>query len=93
MCLSVGITGGRGIAGTVLVHKIAGAVAGAGASVEEVQSKAQVAADSCGTMGVALTTCCVPGSSDMHTITCIYYIELNPWQIFFRIKFYIYVIC
>ena len=39
MCLSVGITGGRGI--LELVHKIAGAVAGAGASVEEVQSKAQ----------------------------------------------------
>ena len=57
----IGITGGRGIAGTVLVHKIAGATAAAGSSVDMVQSVAQTAADSCGTMGVALTTCCVPG--------------------------------
>ncbi len=56
-----GITGGRGIAGTVLVHKIAGATAAAGENIDIVQSKAQAVADSCGTMGVALTTCCVPG--------------------------------
>ena len=59
--IATGITGGRGIAGTVLVHKIAGATAAAGANIDVVQTKAQAAADSCGTMGVALTTCCVPG--------------------------------
>jgi len=31
-----GITGGRGIAGTVFVHKIAGAAAARGATLEEV---------------------------------------------------------
>ena len=62
---ATGITGGRGIAGTVLVHKIAGATAASGASIDVVQSKAQAAADSCGTMGVALSTCCVPGRSTL----------------------------
>ena len=34
--LGKGITGGRGIAGTVLVHKVAGAAAAAGKSLSEV---------------------------------------------------------
>ena len=51
-----GITGGRGIAGTVLVHKVAGAAAAAGKSLDEVQQLAQQAADSVGSMGVRAAT-------------------------------------
>lgn len=56
-----GITGGRGVAGTVFVHKVAGACAEAGASLDEVHAAALSAAQSMGSMGVALTTCTVPG--------------------------------
>ncbi len=53
----------RGIAGTVLVHKIAGALADAGASVQEVAAGArQAAAAESGTMGVALGACTVPAA-------------------------------
>jgi dihydroxyacetone kinase len=57
-----GITGGRGIAGTVFVHKVAGAVAASGASLEEVYEKATAVSSSVGTLGIALTTCTVPGT-------------------------------
>lgn len=50
----------RGIAGTVLVHKVAGALAGAGAPLAEVAEAARHAAASLGTMGVALGPCTVP---------------------------------
>ena len=55
------ITGRRGLAGTVFVHKCAGAVAEAGGSLAEVAAAARSAAESVGSMGVALTTCTVPG--------------------------------
>jgi dihydroxyacetone kinase len=58
-----GITGGRGIAGTVFVHKIAGAAAKKGASLEEVYGAAKLAAESVKTIGVALSTCSVPGAT------------------------------
>lgn len=58
---SKGITGGRGIAGTVLVHKIAGALASTGASLKEVFDTANAAIQSIRTLGVALTTCTLPG--------------------------------
>jgi dihydroxyacetone kinase len=45
----------RGIAGTVLVHKIAGAAAEEGRSLAEVVSVAQAAADDIGSMGVSLS--------------------------------------
>ena len=57
-----GITGGRGVAGTVFVHKIAGACAEAGASLQDVHAAAASTAQSMGSMGVALTTCTVPGT-------------------------------
>jgi len=57
-----GITGGRGIAGTCFVHKIAGASAAAGADLKTVLTEAQAAADSVKSLGVALTTCTVPGT-------------------------------
>jgi dihydroxyacetone kinase len=52
--------GRRGIAGTVLVHKIAGAAAAEGRSLGEVAEAARGAAQSLGTMGVALGPCTVP---------------------------------
>jgi dihydroxyacetone kinase len=50
----------RGIAGTVLVHKIAGAAAAAGRGLAEVGALARAAAADLGTMGVALGACTVP---------------------------------
>src|SRR5947207_13290899 len=50
----------RGIAGTVLVHKVAGAAAAAGLPLEEVAGEARAAASSMGTMGVALGPCTMP---------------------------------
>ena len=54
--------GRRGLAGTILVHKIAGAAAEAGASLEQVAAEARAAAEAVGTMGVALTPCTVPAA-------------------------------
>lgn len=50
----------RGIAGTILVHKIAGAAAAAGLPLAVVSEKARSAAARIGTMGVALGACTVP---------------------------------
>jgi dihydroxyacetone kinase len=52
--------GRRGIAGTVLVHKIAGAAAAAGKSLEEVHRIASEAANSVSTMGLSLLPGTVP---------------------------------
>lgn len=51
----------RGIAGTVLIHKIAGAAAARGATLEVVAATARDAAANLGTMGVALDGCTLPG--------------------------------
>lgn len=56
-----GTTGRRGVAGTVFVHKMAGAMADRGASLDEVYRVAQKTADSVRTMGMATTPCLVPG--------------------------------
>ncbi len=50
----------RGIAGTVFVHKIAGAAAARGLSRAEVAAAARRAAAAVGTMGVGLGPCIVP---------------------------------
>ena len=50
----------RGIAGTVLVHKVAGAAATAGLPLAAVAAEARRAAEALGTMGVALGACTVP---------------------------------
>jgi ATP-dependent dihydroxyacetone kinase len=50
----------RGIAGTVLIHKIAGAAAASGLGVVEAAALARAAAGDLGTMGVALGACTVP---------------------------------
>ncbi|MGA8029951.1 MAG: dihydroxyacetone kinase subunit DhaK, partial [Bryobacteraceae bacterium] len=50
----------RGIAGTVLVHKIAGAAAAEGKSLTEVAAIARAASQAVATMGVSLCACTVP---------------------------------
>ncbi len=52
----------RGIAGTVLVHKIAGAAAGAGQPLGAVAAVARRAAGRVGSVGVALNGCTLPGA-------------------------------
>ncbi len=52
----------RGIAGTVLVHKIAGAAAAAGRPLADVAAIARATADSVATMGVGLGSCIVPAA-------------------------------
>jgi len=54
----------RGIAGTVLVHKIAGAAAARGDALAQVAAIARHAADNLGTMGVALDGCTLPGAEN-----------------------------
>ncbi|PIJ61403.1 dihydroxyacetone kinase [Mesotoga sp. HF07.pep.5.2.highcov] len=50
----------RGVAGTIFVHKIAGALAERGASLKQVKEIAQRVIDNVRTMGIALTSCTVP---------------------------------
>lgn len=52
--------GRRGVAGTVLVHKIAGAAAEEGKDLAEVKRLALKAIESVKSIGVALTSCTVP---------------------------------
>ncbi len=59
---SQGAVGPRGLAGTILVHKIAGAAAEAGATLEEVAEVARAIASDVRTMGVALSPCTVPAA-------------------------------
>lgn len=54
--------GRRGIAGTVLVHKIAGAKAETGATLEEVKAVAEKVIANVRSMGMALTPCIVPAA-------------------------------
>jgi dihydroxyacetone kinase len=57
-----GAVGRRGIAGTVLVHKVAGAAAEAGLSLAEVKQEAQAAIDAVFSMGLGLGACIVPAA-------------------------------
>ena len=52
--------GRRGIAGTVLLHKIAGAKAEAGGSLEEVKAVAEKVVANVRSMGMSLTPCTIP---------------------------------
>ncbi|KQK73596.1 hypothetical protein AAES_165504 [Amazona aestiva] len=54
--------GRRGLCGTVLIHKVAGALAEAGASLDEIVEKVSAAAKGLGTLGLSLSPCSVPGS-------------------------------
>lgn len=53
-------TGRRGIAGTVFVHKIAGAKAEAGASLAEVKAAAEKAIKNLRSMGMSMSACTIP---------------------------------
>lgn len=53
-------TGRRGIAGTVFVHKIAGAKAETGAELSEVKRVAQKVIDNVRSFGVSLSPCTIP---------------------------------
>lgn len=55
-------TGRRGIAGTVFVHKIAGAKAETGADLAEVQKIAEKVVANVRSMGMALSPCIVPAA-------------------------------
>ena len=52
----------RGLAGTLFVHKIAGAAAEAGASLEEVHKLALTVCDTARTLGLSFSTCTQPFS-------------------------------
>lgn len=52
--------GRRGVAGTVLIHKIAGAAAERGKSLQEVKEVAQKAAQNVRSIGFAFSSCTVP---------------------------------
>ncbi|WBM71189.1 glycerone kinase [Buttiauxella sp. WJP83] len=54
----------RGIAGTVLVHKIAGFAAEQGKSLSDVRDIAQSVCDSIASMGVAMQTCNLPDQDE-----------------------------
>ncbi|NXY24333.1 TKFC cyclase, partial [Atrichornis clamosus] len=57
-----GKAGRRGICGTVLIHKVAGALAEMGASLDEIVEKVTAAAKGMGTLGLSLSPCSIPGS-------------------------------
>ena len=57
-------SGRRGVAGTVFVHKVAGAKAAEGADLEEVERVANKMIDNVATMGVALTSCVTPDKGE-----------------------------
>ena len=53
-------TGRRGIAGTVFVHKLAGAKAEAGATLAEVKAVAEKTVKNIRSMGMAMSSCIIP---------------------------------
>lgn len=55
-------TGRRGIAGTVFVHKIAGAKAEAGASLQEVKKVAEKVNENVRSMGMSISSCIIPAA-------------------------------
>ena len=62
LAASAGHAGRRGLAGTILVHKVAGAVAESGAPLTAVAAAARAAAAAVRTMGLALSSCTVPAA-------------------------------
>jgi dihydroxyacetone kinase len=57
-----GISRPRGVAGTLLVHKIAGAVAENGGDLDAVTAAAQRSAARAASVGLSLKSCTIPGS-------------------------------
>jgi dihydroxyacetone kinase len=58
-----GITGGRGVAGTVFIHKIAGAAASSGLTLLEVRDIVSRSCTLVRSVGCALSICTLPGCS------------------------------
>jgi ATP-dependent dihydroxyacetone kinase len=58
----------RGVAGTLLVHKVAGALAEAGADLERVAAAARAIIEGVVSLGMSLDTCTVPGNPKEHRI-------------------------
>ncbi|KWI85125.1 dihydroxyacetone kinase [Burkholderia ubonensis] len=67
----------RGIAGTVLIHKLAGAAAARGLPLARVAAIAREAAADLGTMGVALDGCTIPGADKLGFSLADHEIELG----------------
>eukprot|EP00551_Chaetoceros_affinis_P010231 CAMPEP_0203677534 /NCGR_PEP_ID=MMETSP0090-20130426/28522_1 /ASSEMBLY_ACC=CAM_ASM_001088 /TAXON_ID=426623 /ORGANISM="Chaetoceros affinis, Strain CCMP159" /LENGTH=598 /DNA_ID=CAMNT_0050544445 /DNA_START=16 /DNA_END=1812 /DNA_ORIENTATION=- len=61
-----GVTGARGVAGTVLVHKVAGAAAMNGCDLNEVVEIAEEMADRVRSLGVALDAVTIPGAATVN---------------------------
>jgi len=61
-----GITGARGVAGCVLVHKIAGAASVAGKSLDEIVAIVGEVNGRIGTLGVALDSVTIPGAETIN---------------------------
>jgi triose/dihydroxyacetone kinase / FAD-AMP lyase (cyclizing) len=61
-----GITGARGVAGTVFVHKAAGGAAGKGMDLDEVTSIAETVSKGVGSLGCALNTVTIPGADKVN---------------------------
>lgn len=55
--------GRRGLCGTVLIHKVAGALAEKGMGLEEITKRVSMIAKTMGTLGVSLSSCSVPGAT------------------------------
>lgn len=53
----------RGVAGTLFVHKVAGDMAEAGKSLEEISNAARSVISKVASIGMSLDTCTIPGSS------------------------------
>lgn len=58
----------RGVAGTLFVHKIVGAMAESGASLDDITATAERVISGIKSIGMSLDTCTVPGSPKEHRI-------------------------
>nr|XP_054758491.1 triokinase/FMN cyclase-like [Lytechinus pictus]XP_054758492.1 triokinase/FMN cyclase-like [Lytechinus pictus] len=58
----------RGLAGTVFIHKMAGAMAENGLSLDQIKQTLESACSSLGTVGVCLYPCSVPGAGPSFTL-------------------------
>ena len=66
--VSLDVAHPRGIAGTLFIHKIAGAMAERGASLNDIYAEAIATADIIASYGVSLTSCTIPGSAKVEAI-------------------------
>lgn len=57
-----GLPQARGVAGTLFVHKIAGALAGKGADLAHIAAAARKVVSKTKSIGISLSTCTIPGS-------------------------------